>query len=83
MENVTLCHVYAYYWESENGAFLADVVAGTDRFLADYTKKVFAGAKGVMRIHIMDIDPVKLIDDPEVVKPFEGCPVESEIEVQR
>lgn len=81
MENVTLCHVYAYYWKTEDGAFLADVVAGTDKFLADYTERVFAKAKGVMRIHVMDIDPVKLIDDPEVVKPFEGFPVEHEIEV--
>lgn len=81
MENVTLCHVYAYYWKSEDDVFLTDVVAGTDKFIADYTERVFGKAKGVMRIHIMDIDPVKLIDDPEVVKPFEGSPVESEIEV--
>lgn len=81
MENVTLCHVYAYYWMSEDGDFFTDVVAGTDKFLADYVEKVFAKAKGVMRIHIVDVDPVKLIDDPEVIKPLEGCPVESEIEV--
>lgn len=81
MENVTLCHVYAYYWKSEDGVLLTDVVAGSDKFLADYTERVFAKAKGVMRIHIMDIDPVNLIAEPEVVKPFEGSPVENEIEV--
>lgn len=81
MENVTLCHVYAYYWKSEDGALLTDVVAGTDKFFADYAERVFAKAKCVMRIHIMDIDPVKLIDEPEVVKPFAGSPVENENEV--
>lgn len=81
MKNVTLCHVYAYYWKSEDGILLADVVAGTDKLIADYTEKLSAKAKGVMRIHIMDINPVNLIDNPEVVKPFEGSPVEKEIEV--